>query len=169
MRWQIPLVASLALLVAVGCDEQPMEPVANSDLAQLTFNAANAAQQYVWTDQDLSLDLCGVDYVRFLGTVRGHYREAAVDDQIHTFFSENWNMTGVGYETGLEWSLNAVIGDHDIRLGPSGNRVFTNRTVWTIIGKGDAPSFRWLIIAHRTFNANGELVASQTLREPLCD
>lgn len=174
MRWQLALVASFALFVAAACDDQPMEPVADLDAAQPTFKAANAAQQYLWMDQEIVIDLCGIDEVQFLGTIRGHYRDSSLGDQgpgsqDHSYFVEVWDMNGIGYETGLEWSLNAVIGDWDFRRSSDGNRVYTTRTIWNIIGKGELPSFRWLYVAHLTFNTAGELVARHVKHEPICD
>jgi hypothetical protein len=174
MRRQLPLVASLAFVAAVGCVEQPMEPEAQSGITQPILSAAHSAQQYVWTNQEVVIDLCGIDEVQFLGTVRGHRRDSGLGDQgptfqQHTYFIEVWDMNGVGYETGLEWSLNAVLGDWDFRISSIGNHVYTTRTVWNIIGKGDVPSFQWFVLAHLTFNTAGELVARQVRVEPICD
>ena len=78
MRWQLLFVASFVLVAAVGCDKQPMEPEAHSVVTQGAFSAGESAQQYVFTNQEVAIDLCGIDEVQFLGTVRGHrrYRQA---------------------------------------------------------------------------------------------
>lgn len=41
MRWQLPLVATLALFVAVGCDEQPVEPGSDIVAEDQAFNFTN--------------------------------------------------------------------------------------------------------------------------------
>ena len=41
MRWQIPLVALLALFVAVSCDQQPLEPPADQVAEAPAFNFTN--------------------------------------------------------------------------------------------------------------------------------
>jgi hypothetical protein len=51
----------------------------------------------------------------------------------------------------------------------NGDRVFRNQTIWNIIGRDGAPSFKWFVLAHRIFNANGELAVKNTRIEPVCD
>ena len=41
MRWRIPLVAVLALFVAVSCDQQPVEPAADQVAEAPAFNYSN--------------------------------------------------------------------------------------------------------------------------------
>jgi len=43
MRWRIPLVAALALFVAVSCDQQPVEPAADQVAEAPAFNYSNGA------------------------------------------------------------------------------------------------------------------------------
>jgi hypothetical protein len=148
-----------------------MEPATNPDFARPSFGATNLIENYTWEDQEISFNLCGVDDVQFLGTIRGIRRLVSPDsrDQSLFFFRETWDMTGVGYTTGLEWSLHAAIGDLDFNVRPTGERVYTVKTVWNIIGKDDAPSYRWFDRGHIVFNANGELVARDFQTDPICD
>ncbi len=49
MRWQIPLVVSLALLVAVSCDQQPVEPQTDEAAATPLFAPAEGnGGKIVW-------------------------------------------------------------------------------------------------------------------------
>lgn len=45
MRWRIPLVAVLALFVAVSCDQQPVEPPADQAAEAPAFNFSNGPNE----------------------------------------------------------------------------------------------------------------------------
>lgn len=51
MRWRIPLVAVLALFVAVSCDQQPVEPPTDAAAATPLFAPKSNANKEVWAFQ----------------------------------------------------------------------------------------------------------------------
>lgn len=70
MRWRIPVVAALALFVAVSCDQQPVEPAADQ-VAEVTFDFSNNPDNgnlniyrdewslvLCWSDADNGLRVC---------------------------------------------------------------------------------------------------------------
>jgi len=72
MRWRIPIVAILALFVAVSCDQQPVSPTGDQVVAESpAFNWMNNPDngnfkvyrdafdwRYCWTDPDSGLRAC---------------------------------------------------------------------------------------------------------------
>jgi hypothetical protein len=63
MRWRIPLVAVLALFVAVSCDQQLVEPPTDASDQALFDSKANPAQIYEYTFTWSDYDACGIDVV----------------------------------------------------------------------------------------------------------
>ncbi|MGB5302585.1 MAG: hypothetical protein WBP17_05480, partial [Gemmatimonadota bacterium] len=53
MRWRISIVAALALFVAVGCDQQPLDPPTDDDAATPFYSPADGngnKRIYEWDD-----------------------------------------------------------------------------------------------------------------------
>ena len=62
MRWRIPLVAALALFVAFGCQDMPVEPTPDANLNTPLLKAEVTHGYWSFTDEfDLIIPCGGVD------------------------------------------------------------------------------------------------------------
>jgi hypothetical protein len=176
MRSRVALVASLALFVAVGCDQQPLEPALDADLAQATFGPNPGAIVYT-NDVSWTMDVCGVDLVDFSGTVRTVVNESqwGPDDRVfRIMYKSDYNLTGIGQTTGYQWraigSERGYVhtywaGKAEPQEGPE--KQLYNYTI-KFIGQGQAPDFVGRGFGHETTNANGEKVLEFSMSIPDC-
>jgi len=165
MRWRIPLIAVLALIVAVSCDQQPVAPVQDGIednsalLAAVGSPALHFEEEFQWTG-----DLCGYDIidcdVSEKVTVTPEWQDAS--GGWHGIWQRVARSTCVGQSTGYTWHW---------------NEMNTRQSHWTddfapdewlyvnfkgrLIGKGNIPNFRMGERGHYTVNANGDLVSDQ--------
>ncbi len=156
MRWPIPIAVVLALLVAVSCDQQPVEPVDESLGGETVSFGKNPATVSV-TPWSGTFDLCGEEVYAEVAW-RTTTREAINADSPSHFFQ---NITNHG------WAVSTTSGDR-WRMKETWNwqnqwfdsSTDTGSYRWHVrwIGLGQAPNYEGYFFAHWTVNANGEVV-----------
>ena len=172
MRWQLPLVASFALVAAVGCDTQPMEPTDS----QPTFALEDRAQVYA-DEVSWATTVCGVDIVDFTGTIRGLERTSAdlIEDKMYQYmYLEHYNFVGIGRTTGYTWRAVNNYHEHvettwDGKAEYEAPEIEMGIGVVKFIGQGQAPDFLGKGFYHRVTNANGDIVSTFHVRDWECD
>ena len=173
MRWRVPLF--LALIAAVGCDEQPMEPSSDAELSQPEFAIEDGAHVYTY-EMDWTVDLCGVDVVDFTGTVRDVFRtspDIVLGTMYHFVSASNFNLTGVGRSTGWTWRAIENDNEHfhvtwEEDTWDEMPAVYTEVHKIKFIGQGRAPDFTAHDLAQYVVNANGGLVVEHYIPGFIC-
>lgn len=160
----IPL-AALVAVAAIGCDQQPVAPVAaDSDQAALM-----SAQPATVTTVPVSgtTDLCGYDMVDYEGTFQVVLRES-IDEtgtrRSHYLEPFRLRARGVGQTTGHTWIINRrsqyaanYIGEPVFDLAGEA-RTFNLVQKNHAVGLGQAPDFTGYFHGHLTINGDGKLV-----------
>ena len=164
MRWRIPLVVTLALFVAVSCDQAPtaVDEVA-SDVP--TFKVlANEWSTFAWEFDNCIETMDAVMKCKYLEgyteTPNGNWA-----------YQEKYTCHGTaeGQTTGYEYVWNDTVIIWSESGGP--DRAYNDHYIdtWHVIGKGQAPNFN--VIVNWTFavNANGELAVEFENYKETCD
>jgi hypothetical protein len=161
----IPLTA-LALIIAVGCDQQPVEPLAPETEPETALFSAQSATVTTFPISGTT-DLCGYDMVDYEGEVRVLTRYA-VDEtgtkRSHLVEHTSYRVQGIGQTTGEQWRSSYkqqyaanYIGEPVFDLeGDARTFDLTQREHW--IGHGQTPDFKGYFHGHVTINGAGELV-----------
>jgi len=167
MQRLIPLaVLALAPVVAVGCEQTPVEPLtAETDDQAVLFSAQPATVTTIPISG--TTDLCGYDTVDYEGTVQLVARYS-VDEtgtkRSHLVEHHFKRVQGIGQTTGEQWNSTYkqqyaanYIGEPVFDLeGDARTFDLTQREHW--IGHGQTPDFKGYFHGHVTINGNGELV-----------
>ena len=138
MRARIPIALTLALFVAVSCDQQPTEPLQQEAGPALFAAQGNGAEVSI-SEFVLDFNLCG--YTDVTCDVREHkvVRDAEdASEGSHFVYHSTWRGTCTSPETGEKWRL---VGDdlHFVRqIDDPGHFVFNSAGV----GIGHAPNFK---------------------------
>lgn len=157
MRWPIPFAVVPALLVAVSCAEQPVEPVDESLGAETVSFSANPATVSV-TPWSGTFDLCGEEVYAEVAW-RTTRREASNAESPSHFIQ---NITNHGWAesttSGNRWRIKETWNQQNQWFDSSTD---TGSILWRVrwIGLGQVPDFEGYYFVHWTLNANGELVA----------
>ena len=166
MRWQIPLAAALVAFVAVSCDQQPVEPVDESPVAETASFDANPARVY---EQEFggTFDLCGTE-VAFGGWLRFPNRFAYGGEKMSHYLD---NTTAHGWAesaSGEKWRFNESYNEQSQWVWESSPNVWSIHHRVHFIGLGQAPDFYMNSWFRHTVNANGDLVTYWDFEDPLC-
>ena len=171
-----PLIA-LAAIVAVGCDQSPVDPL-TADAENTT--ALLSAQGATVTTMPMSgtTDLCGYDLVDYEGTFHVVFREAIDESgtkRSHILEPFQIRIRGTGQSTGEVWNgwikssfAANYIGEPAFDLGGDA-RAFNLVQQFKWVGLGQAPDFMGHFRGHLTINGNGELVLFRADFESECD
>lgn len=163
MRWRIPLVTALSLLVLAGCDQGPTA-VEAPESDSPTFGVVDN----FWLPFSLSLTNCleEVDaevYAKWLET-----STVSASGNVNYQWKFNVHGWGVGRDTGWEYRWNNAFDwvphQHD-NQGAYTESVVDN---WLVIGKGQAPNWKAKVTYQFTVNANGDLTVDFVKAEETC-
>ena len=99
MRWRIPLVAVLALLVAVSCDQQPVAPQADEAVATPLFAPKSNANKFVaeW-DFSFPFECSGGEILDYHAWGWGQFmpKKGAVNVEVAVFHFQHLYMNAAG-------------------------------------------------------------------------
>lgn len=165
MLRRIPLVAVLALFVAVSCDQSfptaTEDSVPESPTLQILAN-----EWHTWTG---TMDICTetLDVVQ-----RYKFLEKYTETPSGNWtYQEKYNVhgTAVGQDTGYEYVWNNVNIIWVENGGP--DKAYNDHYIdtWHIIGKGQAPDFHVKVNWAIAYNANGDLVVEFEKFSESCD
>ena len=167
MRWKIPLVLTLALLVTVSCDQQPTQPLGHDAATVPALFGSNGADHWR-TDLEFGFPLCEYTWVDCKMKVRETSRSGQdTNGGDHNVFHQILHGTCTSDETGEEWR---VTNDwHEVsQAQESGQDEGIVHFISGGVGKGHAPNFKARVLCKYTVNANGELVVDNC-SESFCE
>ena len=170
MRWRIPVVAALALFVAVSCQEAPGEPEATPDTP--LFSAEVVHYSGGFTDEFDFLIPCGGvnEWGHFI--IEGKWRASETYDANGGYHFRNTlvtNGSGVG-EFGSVWTIHEAIPTASYLPPDAGDyRVYNDHVTSMWVGKGHAPSWNDWVNYKWTMNANGEVTVDRFSNRTECN
>jgi len=154
MRWRTPVVLTLALFVAVSCDQQPTQPLEQEATAGPALFDSNGADVFR-SDFTFDFNLC--EYTDVSCEVREHVVFRLAEDASegsHYFWRNNWRGTCFSDATGETWRLQDDVMEKE-QAQQSGQDTYQFTYIAAGIGKGHAPNFKARIRCQYVVNANG--------------
>ena len=171
MRWRIPLVAALALFVAFGCQDMPVEPTPDANLNTPLLKAEVTHGYWSFTDEfDLIIPCGGVDELAHV-VLGGQVQYSMTEDAnggVHSRGTIVTKGTALG-EFGSRWTIHEAW-PTTFYITPDGDdRVYNDNYISMWVGKGHAPSWNDWGFYKWTMNANGEVTVDRYSNRTECD
>ena len=167
MRWRIPIVVVLALLVAANCDQQPVEPVDEGPAAETALFEGIYAGVYE-IEGTRTVDLCGTEVtVEYWARLISRFDDGDGESMSHYF--TNFTTHGWAESAGGDtWRLNESSNEQNQWIFQSAPDTWSIHWQQHWIGLGHAPDFHMNSFFHWTLNANGDTVTHWDFEDPLC-
>jgi len=162
---RIPLVAVLALFLAVSCDQQPVAPVQDELVdSQALFTATGSPALHFSRDFQWTGNLCGYDTIDcdVSEKVVRKFDWQDASGGWHYFWQRRARSTCVGQGTGHTWHWNEMSTEQSHWTDDfAPDEWFFANFKGRLIGQGSIPNFLMGERGHYAVNANGELASDQ--------